>query len=151
MTNYRQPPLLIRRSSVRATHNPPIFKRPPAMGAACFLSAPKERVYDQNDGSRSAVPHARSSCSVGGFRYASRANLRDADRLKASELAPAALLKGPFHSVDENVTIVGAQANFIIRSQYGTWEARGHEMLASMYPSCRLSSNSQKSARRMSS
>jgi hypothetical protein len=49
--------------------------------------------------------------------------------LKASELAPAALLKGPFHSVDENVTIAGAQPNFTIRSPYGTWEARGQEML----------------------
>jgi len=50
--------------------------------------------------------------------------------LKASELAPAALLKGPFHSVDENVTIAGAQPNFTIRSPYGMWEARGQEMLA---------------------
>ena len=49
--------------------------------------------------------------------------------LKASELAPAALLQGPFHSVDENVTIAGAQPNFTIRSQSGTWVARGHEML----------------------
>lgn len=50
--------------------------------------------------------------------------------LKAGELAPAALLKGPFHTVDENVTIAGGQPNFTIRSQYGTWEARGQEMLA---------------------
>ncbi|NJD34377.1 MAG: hypothetical protein FIA96_06005 [Betaproteobacteria bacterium] len=49
--------------------------------------------------------------------------------LKASELVPAALLAGPFHSVDENVAIAGAQPNFTIRSQYGTWEARGQEML----------------------
>ena len=50
--------------------------------------------------------------------------------LKASELAPAALLKGPFHTVDENVTLAGAQPNFTIRSPYGIWEARGQEMLA---------------------
>lgn len=49
--------------------------------------------------------------------------------LKASDLAPAALLKGPFHSVDENVTVAGGQPNFTIRSQYGNWEARGQEML----------------------
>lgn len=49
--------------------------------------------------------------------------------LKASEIAPAALLRGPLHSVDEDVTIAGAQPNFTIRSQYGTWVARGHEML----------------------
>ena len=49
--------------------------------------------------------------------------------LKASEFAPAALLKGPFHTVDEKITIAGAQPNFTIRSPYGTWEARGHEML----------------------
>jgi hypothetical protein len=50
--------------------------------------------------------------------------------LKASELAHATLLKGPFHSVDENVTIAGGQPNFTIRSPYGMWEARGQEMLA---------------------
>lgn len=50
--------------------------------------------------------------------------------LKASELVPAALLKGPFHSVDENVAIAGGQPNFTIRSRYGMWEARGQEMLA---------------------
>jgi hypothetical protein len=49
--------------------------------------------------------------------------------IKASEFAPPALLKGPFHTVDEKVTIAGAQPNFTIRSQYGTWEARGTEML----------------------
>src|SRR4051794_4568717 len=49
--------------------------------------------------------------------------------LKAAQFAPAALLKGQFHTVDENVTIAGAQPNFTVRSQYGVWEARGHEML----------------------
>jgi hypothetical protein len=49
--------------------------------------------------------------------------------LKASDLAPASLLKGPFHTVDENATVAGGQPNFTIRSKYGTWEARGHEML----------------------
>ena len=49
--------------------------------------------------------------------------------IKASELVPAALLQGPFHSVDENVTLTGAEPDFTIRSQYGTWVARGHEML----------------------
>ena len=56
-------------------------------------------------------------------------NCKTPGNLKASELAPAALLQGPFHSVDESVTIAGAQPNFTIRSQYGTWVARGHEML----------------------
>jgi hypothetical protein len=51
------------------------------------------------------------------------------DSLKAGELVSAALLKGPFHSVDENVSIAGGQPNFTIRSPYGTWEARGQEML----------------------
>jgi hypothetical protein len=49
--------------------------------------------------------------------------------VKASEFAPPALLKGPFHTVDENITVAGAQPNFTIRSKYGTWEARGREML----------------------
>ena len=56
-------------------------------------------------------------------------NYETLGELKAGELAPAALLKGPFHTVDEKVVFAGAQPNFTIRSQYGTWEARGHEML----------------------
>ena len=56
-------------------------------------------------------------------------NYETPGNLKASELVPAALLKGPFHSVDENVTMAGAEPDFTIRSQYGTWVARGHEML----------------------
>ena len=50
--------------------------------------------------------------------------------IKAAQFAPATLLKGPFHTVDENITVAGAQPNFTIRSQYGVWEARGHEMLS---------------------
>ncbi len=56
-------------------------------------------------------------------------NYETPGNLKAGDLAPAAALKGPFHSVDENVTMVGGQPNFTIRSQYGVWEARGQEML----------------------
>jgi hypothetical protein len=56
-------------------------------------------------------------------------NYETPGNLKAGDLAPATALKGPFHSVDENVTMVGGQPNFTIRSQYGVWEARGQEML----------------------
>jgi hypothetical protein len=56
-------------------------------------------------------------------------NYEAPDNLKAGDLAPAALLKGPLHSVDENVTVVGGQPNFTIRSPFGVWEARGQEML----------------------
>jgi hypothetical protein len=56
-------------------------------------------------------------------------NYETLGEIKASELAPAALLKGPFHTVDERVTVAGGQPNFTIRSKYGTWEARGIEML----------------------
>jgi len=56
-------------------------------------------------------------------------NYETMGNLKAGDFAPAALLKGPFHTVDENVTVAGAQPDFMIRSPYGTWEARGQEML----------------------
>lgn len=56
-------------------------------------------------------------------------NYETLDNLKASGLVPAALLNGPFHSVDENVAVAGVEPDFTIRSQYGTWVARGHEML----------------------
>ena len=56
-------------------------------------------------------------------------NYESIGSLKASAFVPAPLLKGPFHTVDENVLMTGAQPNFTIRSKYGTWEARGNEML----------------------
>lgn len=49
--------------------------------------------------------------------------------LKAAEFAPVALLQGPLHSVDEKVTLEGGLPRFTIKSQYGTWQARGREML----------------------
>src|SRR5829696_2293246 len=49
--------------------------------------------------------------------------------VRASDLAPAVLLKGPAHTVDENVTFENFLPRFTIRSVYGTWEARGREML----------------------
>jgi hypothetical protein len=48
---------------------------------------------------------------------------------KAEEFAPAALLTGPFHRVDETVSVDGGLPRFIVRSPYGTWEALGLEML----------------------
>ncbi|MBC7779397.1 MAG: hypothetical protein H7125_04760 [Proteobacteria bacterium] len=49
---------------------------------------------------------------------------------KASQFAPAALLNGPLHTVDENVSVELGLPRFTIRSKHGTWEARGVEMLA---------------------
>jgi hypothetical protein len=48
---------------------------------------------------------------------------------KAAEFASPALLQGPTHTVDENVVVERGMPRFTIRSQYGTWEARGAEML----------------------
>src|SRR5262249_47779054 len=61
---------------------------------------------------------------------ASAQNYETLSDLKASALAVPALLKGPYHTVDEKVTLIGPDPNFTIRSKYGTWEARGREMLA---------------------
>jgi hypothetical protein len=49
--------------------------------------------------------------------------------LKAAELAPAQLLKGPGFTVDEQVPVKGLQASFTIRADVGTFEAHGVEML----------------------
>ena len=49
--------------------------------------------------------------------------------LGAVDFAPAELLKGPNHSVDEKITLDGFMPRFTIRSPYGLWEARGREML----------------------
>ncbi len=49
--------------------------------------------------------------------------------LKASDFASAALLQGPNHRVDEQVTFEGGFPRFTLRSPYGTWQAQGREML----------------------
>src|SRR5215472_10637515 len=49
--------------------------------------------------------------------------------LKASELAPPELLKGPMFTVDAQVPIEGMLGHFTIRAEVGTFEAHGREML----------------------
>jgi hypothetical protein len=49
--------------------------------------------------------------------------------LKASELAPPDLLKGPTFVVDDQVPIQGMLGQFIIRADVGTFEAHGRELL----------------------
>ena len=58
-----------------------------------------------------------------------RAKLRNDGQPEGRRVRAAALLSGPYHTVDEFVTVAGAQPNFMIRSPYGLWEARGREML----------------------
>jgi hypothetical protein len=49
--------------------------------------------------------------------------------LQASQLAPAELLKGPRFQVDEKVPTEGFLGRFTIRSDMGSFEAHGREML----------------------
>src|SRR5688500_7533789 len=49
--------------------------------------------------------------------------------LQASELAPAELLKGARFSVEDKVPTEGFLGQFTIRSDVGTFEARGLDML----------------------
>ena len=49
--------------------------------------------------------------------------------LAASDVAPAALLRGPHHTVAESVPTDGWTTRFTIRSDFGTFEAAGREML----------------------
>jgi hypothetical protein len=50
--------------------------------------------------------------------------------LRAADLAPADLLKGPRFQVDQRVTTDGLLARFTIKSDFGPFEARGPGMLA---------------------
>ena len=50
---------------------------------------------------------------------------------KAADLAPAALLSGPRFKVDEQVTIPALQPRYIVRSDFGVFEANGRDQLAS--------------------
>src|SRR5262249_3954748 len=49
---------------------------------------------------------------------------------KASALLPAAAVKGPHHSIDEQVTLVGLSRQYNIKSDYGAFDATGDSMLA---------------------
>jgi hypothetical protein len=49
--------------------------------------------------------------------------------LQASQLAPAELLQGPRFQVDDRVPTDGFLGRFTIRSDFGTFEAHGREML----------------------
>jgi hypothetical protein len=50
--------------------------------------------------------------------------------LAGSELAPAALLKGPLHTVAEPVTLEGFFGRFVIESKFGKFSVAGVNMLA---------------------
>lgn len=66
------------------------------------------------------------------FIVAGVANAQDYEsqtELNAAEFAPPALLQSVLHSVDEKVALEGGLPRFTIRSKYGTWQARGREML----------------------
>jgi len=49
--------------------------------------------------------------------------------LKASDFVPASMLQGALYSVDDKVTFEVGLPRYTIHSQYGTWQARGREML----------------------
>jgi hypothetical protein len=53
----------------------------------------------------------------------------DPPTLAASDVAPAALLRGPHHTVAESVPTDGWTTRFTIRSDFGTFEAPGRAML----------------------
>jgi len=80
---------------------------------------------------RKLLSHALSSACA--FCIAGAAAAQSAyeppRQFRAEEFAPAALLKGPLHSVDEAVSVDGGLPRFTVRSPYGTWEALGLEML----------------------
>lgn len=50
--------------------------------------------------------------------------------LAGRDLAPAELLSGPLHKVEEPVAIDGFMGRFVIASKFGKFEVRGVEMLA---------------------
>jgi hypothetical protein len=64
---------------------------------------------------------------AGGAR--AQARFEEAPVLKASDLAPPAMLKGPRFAVDERVPVVDLLARFVVRSDYGVFEAHGRDML----------------------
>src|SRR5262247_1573355 len=49
--------------------------------------------------------------------------------LRASDLAPPTMLKGPRFTVDERVPVVNLLPRFVVRSDFGVFEAHGRDML----------------------
>jgi hypothetical protein len=50
--------------------------------------------------------------------------------LKASDLAPPPMLKGPRFTVDDRVPVANLLPHFVVRSDFGVFEAQGRNMLA---------------------
>src|SRR5262247_213357 len=49
---------------------------------------------------------------------------------KAADVAPPEMLRGPRFSVDDKVQVTGYLMRFIVRSDFGVFEAHGRDMLA---------------------
>ena len=73
---------------------------------------------------------AAALATLGPATAQSRADFEPAPALAAAELAPAALLKGPLHTVAEPVTVDGYFGRFVIESKYGRFSVLGVNMLA---------------------
>jgi hypothetical protein len=60
---------------------------------------------------------------------ATAADFEAAPTLKATDVAPAALLKGPKHTLDPTAKGDGFLLEFKVKSEFGTWDASDLEML----------------------
>ena len=62
-------------------------------------------------------------CALGGAGFAlAQSAFEAAPVLKASDLAPASMLSGPYHKVDERVPVVDFLARFAVRSDFGVFD-----------------------------
>jgi hypothetical protein len=59
-----------------------------------------------------------------------KGNFETAPVLAGAELAPAAMLKGPLHTVAEPITLEGFFGRFVIESKFGNFSVLGVNMLA---------------------
>lgn len=77
-----------------------------------------------------AVVMVMCSLATGGWTAASaQPSYETPPVLRAADLAPADLLQGPRHRVDERVPTDGLLARFTVRSDFGVFEAAGPGML----------------------
>jgi hypothetical protein len=91
--------------------NPESLHHRTAFAAACLLAS----VTFATTGPAAAQP---------------KGNFEPAPVLAGSELAPAALLKGPLHTVAEPVALEGFFGRFVIESKFGKFSVAGVNMLA---------------------
>jgi hypothetical protein len=90
----------------------------------------RESMQHRTDFALACLLVSAALASTGPAAAQPKESFEPAPVLGGSELAPAALLKGPLHTVTEPVTLEGFFGRFVIESKFGKFSVAGVNMLA---------------------